>query len=104
MISSVQFISESIKSNIALASNQYYIIIYIIMLTVMVVASYTDIKKREVADWVNFSLLFSGLGFYLLIAILSSNMFFFIDSEHTIDLPHSSPNYSNYQFHQRVIY
>ena len=31
-------------------------------LVFLVVASYTDLKKREVPDWLNYGLIFSGLG------------------------------------------
>jgi Flp pilus assembly protein protease CpaA len=45
-------------------------IIYIIVLIALLVGTYTDLKKREVADWLNFSLMFIGIGIRLISSIL----------------------------------
>ncbi len=37
-------------------------VINIIIITALLIGSYTDFKKREVPDWLNYSLIFIGLG------------------------------------------
>ena len=40
----------------------WQLILIVIATLYLSVASYTDLKKREVPDWLNFSLIFSALG------------------------------------------
>ena len=44
-------------------------VINIIITTALLIGSYTDIKKREVPDWLNYSLIFSGLGLRLMYSL-----------------------------------
>ena len=37
------------------------VILIILALIVLLIASYTDLKTREVPDWLNYSLIFSAL-------------------------------------------
>ena len=74
------FIAESIRNNITMLSDSAYFLACITTLAIMSIGTYTDIKKREVADYVNFFLLFSALGLHLLVALQKSNIIFFIDS------------------------
>jgi Flp pilus assembly protein protease CpaA len=43
-------------------------IFLIIALVVLVLGSYTDFKTREVPDWVNYGLIFTGVGLHLLLS------------------------------------
>jgi Flp pilus assembly protein protease CpaA len=45
------------------------LLIHAIALTALLVGSYTDLKKREVADWVNYGLIAAGLGVNALLSI-----------------------------------
>jgi Flp pilus assembly protein protease CpaA len=45
------------------------LLIHAIALTALFVGSYTDLKKREVADWVNYGLIAAGLGVNALLSI-----------------------------------
>ncbi|MBU0457546.1 MAG: A24 family peptidase [Nanoarchaeota archaeon] len=47
----------------------YELILAIIALMVLVVASYTDLKVREVPDWANYSLIFAALGIRAMFSI-----------------------------------
>jgi len=53
---------------------------YFISFIVLSIGSYTDIKTREVPDWVNFGLIGSGLGISLLFSIIYLNPNFIISS------------------------
>jgi Flp pilus assembly protein protease CpaA len=44
-----------------------------IIFTALIIGSYTDIKTREVPDWLNYSLIFSGLGLRLLFSLITNN-------------------------------
>ncbi|MFW6230601.1 MAG: prepilin peptidase [Nanoarchaeota archaeon] len=44
----------------------------------MIVGSVSDIKKREVADWVNYFLIFAGLGIRLITSISTGEWSFFL--------------------------
>jgi Flp pilus assembly protein protease CpaA len=44
-----------------------------ICLTGLMIGSYTDIKKREVPDWLNFSLIASGIGIRIIASIFSNS-------------------------------
>jgi Flp pilus assembly protein protease CpaA len=52
------------------------VILIILTLTVLVIASYTDLKTREVPDWLNFSLIISALGIRLIFSFVYSWKYF----------------------------
>ena len=37
-------------------------LVYLLALIVLIIASYTDFRKREVPDWLNYGLIFAGVG------------------------------------------
>lgn len=51
-----------------------------IVLFVLIIASFTDLKSREVPDWINFSLIIVGLISNLILTILYNNPFYIINS------------------------
>jgi len=44
---------------------------FLITLAVLVVGSYTDFKTREVPDWVNYGLIFTGVGLHAILSAVS---------------------------------
>lgn len=42
------------------------------------IASISDLKTREVPDWVNFGLIFSGLGLRLIFSVMEQNMWYIV--------------------------
>ncbi len=52
----------------------------IIVLFVLIIASFTDLKSREVPDWINFSLIIVGITSNLILTILYNNPFYIINS------------------------
>lgn len=56
------------------------IITYSISFIALVIGSITDLKTREVPDWVNYGMVFSGLGLNLLFSVIYSNPSFAINS------------------------
>ena len=56
------------------------IIPFTISFAALVIGSITDLKTREVPDWVNYGLVLSGLGLNLLFSIIYSNHSFIINS------------------------
>jgi len=56
------------------------IVLTAVIIIALVIASYTDIKTREVPDWLNYGLIISGLGINLIYSIITSNWQFFIYS------------------------
>jgi Flp pilus assembly protein protease CpaA len=56
------------------------IITYVISLIALIIGSITDLKTREVPDWVNYGMILSGLGLNLLFSIIYSNHSFIINS------------------------
>ena len=56
------------------------IITYSLSFLVLVIGSITDLKTREVPDWVNYGLVLTGLGLNLLFSIIYSNSSFIISS------------------------
>lgn len=57
----------------------FYIIVMLALIA-LVVGSITDIKKREVADWVNYGLIAAGFGINLLYSIIKWDFSFIINS------------------------
>lgn len=55
-------------------------IVFIIGLAALLIGSFTDLKKREVPDWLNYGLIFTGIGVSLLLSIIYSNFWFLINS------------------------
>jgi len=53
-------------------------VIFLICLIALIVASITDIKTREVPDWLSFSLMFSGLGLRLIYSVITSDWMFIV--------------------------
>ncbi len=54
-------------------------ILLIIALIALVIGTYTDIKTREVPDWLNYSLIFIGLGGRLIFSLAESNFSYIIE-------------------------
>jgi len=48
-------------------------------LIALIIGSITDMRKREVPDWVNYSLIASGFGFNLLYSVINSDFSFFVN-------------------------
>jgi Flp pilus assembly protein protease CpaA len=55
-------------------------IIYTVCLGGLIIASITDLKTREVPDWLNFSMIASGLGLNLLFSVLLTDYRYIINS------------------------
>jgi len=53
---------------------------YILSFTALFIGSITDLKTREVPDWVNYGLIISGIGLNLLFSAVYSNSSFIINS------------------------
>ncbi|MBI4143457.1 prepilin peptidase [Candidatus Woesearchaeota archaeon] len=56
------------------------IITFTISFIALAIGSITDLKTREVPDWVNYGMVFTGLGLNLLFSIIYSNSSFIINS------------------------
>ncbi|MCP3686704.1 MAG: prepilin peptidase [bacterium] len=56
------------------------IFIYAIVLLALIVGSYTDMKTREVPDWLNYSLIGVGIGVNALLSIIESDWSYIIGS------------------------
>ncbi len=56
------------------------LITYSLALLVLLIGSITDLKTREVPDWVNYGLILSGIGINLLFSAIYSNPSFIINS------------------------
>ncbi|MBI4453701.1 prepilin peptidase [Candidatus Woesearchaeota archaeon] len=46
------------------------ILIFLIGLAALLIGSFTDLKKREVPDWLNYGLMFTGIGVSLLFSVI----------------------------------
>jgi len=57
-----------------------YGIIYIVSFVALLISSITDLKTREVPDWLNYGLVISGVGLSLLFSVVHSNPSFIINS------------------------
>jgi len=58
----------------------YSLILTAITLTALIVATITDLKTREVPDWLSYGLISIGLGLNLLFSIIYQNYWFFLNS------------------------
>jgi len=58
----------------------YSIILVAITLIGLIIATITDLKTREVPDWISYGLIAIGLGLNLLFSFVYSNYWFFINS------------------------
>jgi len=56
----------------------FFPLIYSICFIALAIASYSDIKTREVPDWLNFSLIASGLGIRLIYSVVMWDMSFIL--------------------------
>ncbi len=56
------------------------IIVYSLSFVVLFVGSITDLKTREVPDWVNYGLILAGIGLNLLFSVIYSNASYIINS------------------------
>ena len=56
------------------------IVTYILSFIALFIGTITDLKTREVPDWVNYGLVMSGIGLNLLFSIIYSNPSFIINS------------------------
>ena len=54
------------------------IIIFAVCLAAMIIASIHDIKTREVPDWLNYSLIFSGFSIRLIYSLITSDWWFLL--------------------------
>ena len=54
------------------------IILFSIILIVLLIASYSDLKTREVPDWLSYGLIFTGLGLRLLSSIILKDQSIFL--------------------------
>ncbi|MCK5629544.1 MAG: prepilin peptidase [Nanoarchaeota archaeon] len=54
------------------------IIIFTVCLAAMIIASIHDIKTREVPDWLNYSLIFSGFSIRLIYSLITSDWWFLL--------------------------
>lgn len=57
-----------------------YAVTYCLSFVVLLAGSLTDLRTREVPDWVNYGLIISGVGLNLLFSVIYSNIFFAINS------------------------
>src|SRR3989338_1091038 len=53
---------------------------YAVSFVVLLIGSFTDLKTREVPDWLNYGLIISGIGLNLLFSAIYSNPSFIINS------------------------
>ena len=53
------------------------VLIVLIGFVGLLIGSVTDLKKREVADWLSYGLIFSGLGLNAIKSIITADYFFF---------------------------
>jgi len=53
-------------------------LIAVIILTALIVAAITDIKTREVPNWITYSLIFIGLGIRAIYSVVYSNVMFLV--------------------------
>lgn len=56
------------------------LIIIAVCIAGLIFGSVTDIRKREVPDWVSFGLIFAGIGLNLLLTIIKGNLSYIINS------------------------
>ncbi len=54
-------------------------IIFLIVLVALVIGTYTDFKTREVPDWLNYSLIFAGLGLRVIFSIIYADAHYIIE-------------------------
>ncbi len=54
------------------------VVLAVLSLTVLLIASYTDLRKREVPDWISYGFVFAALGIRLLYSIYNKQADFFI--------------------------
>lgn len=55
-------------------------IVFIICLIALIIGSYTDIKTREVPDWINYGLIFTGVGISLIFSIIKNDFYILFSS------------------------
>ena len=58
----------------------YSIVLFSVTLLGLVIGTITDLKTREVPDWLNYGLIFIGLGLNLLFSVIYWNYWFFVNS------------------------
>jgi Flp pilus assembly protein protease CpaA len=58
----------------------YLVILAAIIVVGLIIATFTDIKTREVPDWLSYGLIAVGLGLNLLFSLIYRNYWFFINS------------------------
>ena len=54
-------------------------ILYSIAFVTLLIASYTDLKTREVPDWLNYSLMFAAVGLRLIFSLYYDNWAYFFE-------------------------
>ena len=59
--------------------NPSLMILLIIALIALIIGTYTDIKTREVPDWLNYSLIFIGLGGRLIFSLVKFDFSYLIE-------------------------
>ncbi len=55
------------------------VILYSIAFLALLIASYTDLKTREVPDWLNYSIIFAGVGLRLMFSVYYNNYSYIIE-------------------------
>ncbi len=73
------FIYKPILKSMMTASIDF-LIIHTLVFSALLIASYTDLKTREVPDWLNYGLMAAGLGLNLLFTIIFWKWQFFVNS------------------------
>ena len=64
--------------DIIIIKDMFDIIIISVVLLALLIGSFTDIKTREVPDWLNFSLIPLGLGIRLIYSLITSDYSYII--------------------------
>jgi len=57
----------------------YQTILYGIAFVALLIGSYTDLKQREVPDWLNFGLMIGGIGIRLIFSLFSGDWSFIVE-------------------------
>ena len=71
----IKFINFAVVSHFEMNT-----IVFIIGLVALLIGSFTDLKKREVPDWLNYGLIFTGLGLSLLFSIIYLDFWILLSS------------------------
>jgi hypothetical protein len=67
-------------TNLLTLANPLNTFIFVVGLFALIIGSVTDIQKREVADWLNYGLMFTGIGIALIFSVVFKDITFIISS------------------------